>query len=208
MIRDIHLHGRLGRELGRRHRFAAATTAEAVRFVARMLPGGRAALERGDYQVFRGPRRAGDALSLGDIHMPLSDAVREIHIMPVAAGRNRGKAVGKILVGAALVGVSFALPGAGVAALGSFGGTLTSATFSIGVGAALSGVGLILSPSPATLRDQDDGEGSTAFNGTVNTTAPGAAIPVVFGELTVGSVVVSVGVSIDTQSDEPQDLNP
>ncbi|MEY9185315.1 putative phage tail protein [Bradyrhizobium sp. USDA 326] len=39
MLRTVHLHGRLGKELGRSHRFDVATAGEALRALKRAFPG-------------------------------------------------------------------------------------------------------------------------------------------------------------------------
>lgn len=191
MIRTIRLHGRLGRELGREHRFAVASPAEAVQALIHVLPSAGQALLRGAYRVFRGPRREGRDHFAGELHIQLSDRDREIHIVPVGRGAKRG-GVGKVILGAALLASSFAFPGLNV--LGA--GIITAQSVgAMGLGLMLSGVGNVLAPE-AQRQEAAERERSNAFNGPANVNQPGAPVPVIFGETLVGSVVVSAAVDI------------
>jgi predicted phage tail protein len=89
-------------------------------------------------------------------------------------------------------------------------GTVTSA---IGASLILSGTAQLLSPQPAELpgltgatggrgnsfdpvnNDPADNRSSYIYNGAVNLTAQGNPVPICYGRMRVGSVVVSAGVS-------------
>ena len=123
----ILLLGELGKRFGRRHKMAVASAAEAVRalcanfssFERELVASG----ERGvGYRVLAGR----DALTLDRLHEPSGQ--QRITIAPVVSGAG-GNGLGQILLGAALIAVSWWNP-MGWAAAGSF---LSQATlYSVG----------------------------------------------------------------------------
>jgi predicted phage tail protein len=60
----------------------------------------------------------------------------------------------------------------------------------------LGGVSQLLTPTPKTNKDEGDPRKSFSFSGIQNTSRAGLPVPVVYGEMLVGSVVVSAGVDI------------
>ena len=149
----------------------------------------------------------------------------EISITPVLAGAGGGGGgIGQILAGVALVAIAIAAPGVGLFAGGSLGfGVVAGATGfaaaaaavggTIGLGLILSGTSQLLSPQPADLpgvtggspqrkdsfepanNDPADNRSSYIYNGAVNLTAQGNPVPLCYGRMRVGSVVISAGVS-------------
>ena len=149
----------------------------------------------------------------------------EISITPVLAGAGGGGGgIGQILAGVALVAIAIAAPGVGLFAGGSLGfGVVAGATGfaaaaaavggTIGLGLILSGTSQLLSPQPAELpgltggspqrkssfdpatNDPADNRSSYIYNGAVNLTAQGNPVPLCYGRMRVGSVVISAGVS-------------
>ena len=124
-----------------------------------------------------------------------------------------------LLPGAGLFGTTglFGAGGAGVVGVSSIGvlqatafGTAISA---IGAGLILYGTSQLLSPQPADLpgltggspdrrdsfsptkNEPADNRSSYIYNGAVNLTAQGNPVPICYGRMRVGSVVVSAGVS-------------
>ena len=125
---------------------------------------------------------------------------QEIKIVPVAVGARRG--LGRILLGVVLIGVAIALPGAAPAltktgfVAGSAGASgLTVALGNLGLYFALSGAAEML--SPVQNNSANDDPSSFTFNGILNTINAGVSIPVVYGEVFTGSIIVSAG--IDTE---------
>ena len=127
----------------------------------------------------------------------------DIHFIPVISGAGRG--AGKIFLGAALIGVAI-VGGAAFGAGGAFGFGSTTGAFSmaavagnIGIGLALTGVAEMLTPLPPSRefdREQDP-RLSYNFGGTQQTSRAGTPVPLVFGEIVTGSVVISG--TIDTE---------
>jgi predicted phage tail protein len=197
MLRKIRLYGQLAKFVGHRVLEAdVATAAEAVRFLLANWPELERHMADQHYRVHTG----GDDLALEEIHNPASG---DIKIIPVIAGAG---AVGRILVGIALVAFAIAFApigagflGAGLAAGGSaftLGAAASTAIGLIGVSLVLSGVSQLLTPTPKTNKDEGDPRKSFSFSGVQNTSRAGLPVPVVYGEMLVGSVVVSAGVDI------------
>ena len=130
----------------------------------------------------------------------------DIHFVPVITGAGRG--FGKILLGAALIGIAFLMPvasgglslGAGIKA-GSLAkvGFMTKMVAGVGASLVLSGVSDMLFPLPdvPAFEDTQDPRLSFSFGGTQQTGRAGTPVPLVFGEIFTGSVVISG--SIDTE---------
>ena len=130
----------------------------------------------------------------------------DIHFVPVITGAGRG--FGKILLGAALIGIAFLMPvasgglslGAGIKA-GSLAkvGFMTKMVAGVGASLVLSGVSDMLFPLPdvPAFEDTQDPRLSFSFGGTQQTGRAGTPVPLVYGEIFTGSVVISG--SIDTE---------
>jgi predicted phage tail protein len=211
MLRDIYLHGSLGKQFGRHHRFDVATVGEAIRALCSQYRGFRQALAVGHWQLIRGDRRKGQSLGLDQIEFHLGSA--PLHIIPVAAGSG-GRGAAKILVGITLVAVSIgfaaavpfgAVEGAKAGALGlMWGAEIVPGLLTAGglakAGAALtfSGVAALLSPQPkAPHYGATERRESYLLTGPTNTTAEGVPVPIIYGRCRVGSVVASVGISVE-----------
>ena len=133
----------------------------------------------------------------------------DIHFIPVISGAGRG--FGKILLGAALIGAAFFMPVAaggqslmaGIKA-GSLAkvGMLTKGMVYVGASLVLSGVSDLLFPlpEPQKFSSEEDPQLSFNFSGIQNTSRAGTPVPIVYGEIITGSVVISA--AIDTNQVE------
>ena len=137
-----------------------------------------------------------------ELNFPIGQ--QDIHIIPVISGAGDG--FGRFLLGAALIGASFFFPGAGLfgttsflgAAAGTGVGTLIGTGISaIGAGLVLQGVGEMLFPTQ-TPEFEDNPQISFNFSGTQNTARAGTPVPIVYGEIFTGSVVISG--DVDTEA--------
>lgn len=137
----------------------------------------------------------GDEISEQEFRYPMS---REFSIVPVITG---GGKIGKIIIGVALIALAIMQPElipvitAGGAQI--FG---PATVFWIGVGLTLSGVAQMLAPTPQT-SDEDKKTENKYFDGPVNTSVQGSAVPLGYGRMVVGSAVISAGMSIDSTPD-------
>ena len=182
MLRTIYLHGVLAR-FGESFRLDVRDAAEACRALGHQLPGFRKTVEDGHWHVFRGPLDAQNDLSTDDLAVGLGQS-DEIHIMPVAEGAGE---VFQVIAGAALftAGLLTANP-----ALMYAGGAL-----------ALGGVAQMLTSPPAvdnySERERPDERPSFLFDGPTNTSTQGLPVPLIYGRMRTGSVVVSADLSAD-----------
>lgn len=195
-MRLIKVYGSLAKFLGQRSfRAAVSTPAEAVRFLVANFPGLQAHMAEREYKVSAGRIQ----LPIGDepqqLHMPIGSA-DVIRIVPVLIGAGD---VGKILGGIALVALSLLFaPGAALAGAFTLGSQAVSIGVGIGLSLTLSGVASLLSPVPqlGTGNDTDaDPKKSYSFSGIQNVSRSGVPVPIIYGEVLVGSVVISAGLT-------------
>lgn len=198
-IRTVRLYGALGVRFGRVHRLAVSSVVEAVAALCAVLPGFEKELissgEKGiRYACFLGKR------NLGDSELDEKSAGEDIRIAPTLQGAKSGGLFQTIL-GAALIALAVWNP-MGWVALGAKGAVGTTALFSMGVSLSLGGVMQMISPQQRALSAKDSPENGASynFNGPVNTTAQGNCYPVLYGELYVGSQVLSAGIFAEDQA--------
>ncbi len=199
MFRVIKVYGKLAKHLGQRSfKAAVKTPAEAVRFLLANFPDLRGVLSEGDYKVTVGRNQ----LDLTDhpeyLHVPVASQ-EPIRIIPVIAG---AEGVGQVLAGVALVAFSLLFaPGAALAS-GLFTLGSQAASIGVGIGASLilGGVAQMLTPTP-TIQQGTDGDNdprkSYSFSGIQNVSRQGVPVPVIYGEVFTGSIVVSAGINTE-----------
>lgn len=212
MLRKVRVYGRLAQFLGR-HSFEAEvnSAAEAIRFLLANFPKLEAHMTQQYYKVCI----ADSPLSVEDLHVEGGDS--DIRIIPVYVGAGgKGFSIGAIIAGVALVALSFVTFGASAAFAGIAAAKFAAGSFAlltVGAGLVLFGTAGLLTPTPnlvapsyspggyntgTTTRDTElDPQKSYSFSGIQNTSATGAAVPVVYGETVVGSLVISAGLDTD-----------
>ena len=204
MLRKVRLYGQLAEFVGRKVIEAdLSSVAEAVRMLIANFPELDRHMADQHYRVLVGD----GALTLDDLHNPVGQ--EEIKIVPVIIGAG---GAGKILAGAALIGLSLAFPGGGLfggTVFGFLGGPAASAGILTAVGTGISyvgaalvlgGVAQLISPTPEIPQGPDtvqDPRKSFSFSGVQNTSRGGTPVPIVYGKTLTGSVVISAG--IDTE---------
>ena len=223
MMQTVRLLGDLADRYGEEHEYHnLRTPAEAIKLLCINKPELQEELihahEHGiGYRVIQ----AGVDLDYDDLTLPVGS--NDLILVPVVAGSGGG-GLGKILVGVALVALSFVSFGAtGLFAGGLLAGAAGSvAVASIGASLILGGVSQLLSPQPqlsplggnrfasaeATSTDGpqsivrgSDGRQSYAYTGAANTVGVGATIPVAYGEVLIGSNLLSATVDVADESD-------
>tara|TARA_Y100000052_G_C2944575_1_gene82929 strand:+ start:86 stop:703 length:618 start_codon:yes stop_codon:yes gene_type:complete len=201
MLRKIKLYGELANFVGHNEFVVKADTlGHAVSFLVNNFEGIEKYMNPKYYQV-----KVGDyAINEEEIHHPIGQ--QDIHFVPVIQGA--GGNTGKILLGGALIAV-------GMGAFGAFSGKAVSfgakgigfgkaalgakAAFGVGAGLVLSGVSDMLFPLPTMpeFKSEQDPRISFGFSGTSNTSRAGTPVPICYGEIITGSVVISG--AVDTQ---------
>ena len=198
MLRKIKLYGELAKFVGHKEfEVKADTLRHAVSFLINNFEGIEKYMNPRHYQVKIGNY----AVDESELSYPIGK--EDIHFIPVITGAGRG--VGKILLGAALIGLAFFMP----ASLGGpikfsletgvTGGFLARSMAYLGTYLVLTGVSEMLFPLPKTpsFESEEDPRLSFSFGGTKQTGRAGTPVPSVYGEIFTGSVVISG--SIDTE---------
>ncbi|QLB45341.1 tail assembly protein [Mannheimia pernigra] len=169
-------------------------TAEAIRALCSQLTGLRETLRDGIYKVRIGKQYL-DASALEKGLFYCLKKGQAIHFSPVIQGAKRA-GVFNVVLGAALIGASFFIPAAGL-----LGGLITKGMV-IGVGASmlLGGVAQMLTRMPKALNmgNEKEKESSTAFSNLNNLVAQGKPVPLAYGLIRTGSLVISQGVETMT----------
>ena len=194
MLRKVKLYGELADFVGHKELDAVInSTADAIRFLVSNFPKLEAHMADRYYKVLVDDYEIGEE----DIHNPIGQS--DISIVPVIAGAGGG--LGRTLLGVAMIGLAFTMPGAvfqgfgGFAAKAGFSG-FQAAVGNIGIALTLMGVSEMLFPVPDTT-DEEDPRISFNFSGIQNTTRAGTTHPIVYGEIITGSVVISAGIDTD-----------
>jgi predicted phage tail protein len=214
-MKTIHLHGDLA-SFGGPFLWEVRSAPEAVRALASQLPGFRQRLSHGSFHVISGPIDGG--MELDEDTLTLINDDSEIHFVPAIEGAGSDSPFVKILTAAALITAGLIIgPEVGFTVLGSEI-LVGEALISIGVSAALAGIGQLLSPVPAIgSNESPDKRESFLFNQQINRQEAGAPVPLVFGKWRGGSVVGAAGMAVEevplqsddgTLSDKFLDLTP
>ena len=200
MLNKVKLYGELADFVGYKELDAVInSTADAIRFLISNFPKLEAHMADRNYQVLV----ADYDIDETEINNPIGQS--DISIVPVITGA--GGNVGKIFLGAALIGVgmvsggitfaSFFNPAAVPFAPGfASAGLLTKGTIAIGGALVLSGVSDMLFPLPKMpdFSNEEDPRISFSFSGVQNTSRAGTSHPIAYGEIVTGSVVISAGI--------------
>lgn len=192
-LKTIHLHGVLKKKFGATFNLVVKTPVQAVKALCHLLPGFRKEFEKHDYSVVKGELNNGWVLDEETIKMNVGNT--DVHFIPVVAGAKKG-GIAKIITGVLLIGLAFA---SGGAALGFLGISQTQAIVMGGL-LIFGGIAQANAKTPSlSLSSLESAEtrASFIFNGPVNTTEQGNAIPVVYGIMRVGSQVISSGQDTD-----------
>ena len=208
MMRNVIFHGELAEFRGHKSLEAkVSTVAETMRFLVCNFPNVEAHMAQKYYKIIIGKSEIEES----ELHYPMGGS--DINIVPVISGA--GGNFGKIFLGAALIGASFLFPGAGLfgtqsvfgatafgtgaAAGGAFGTFVGTALSAVGATMVLGGVSGMLFPQPQEPDFSNEGDPRISFNfsGTQNTSRAGTPVPIVYGEIFTGSVVISA--AIDTE---------
>ena len=156
------------------------TVGEVFRALCSQLPGFRQALAPNHYRVRVGKSYLqAEQLEKGMGQHASADLV--IHIVPMATGAKSGWGIFTAIAGVALAVV----------------GVITGQPWlvAIGVGLAVGGVAMMLTPIPETPGAKEDAESSrnTSFSNTSNMLPQGRPVPLAYGEVYTGSLVISQG---------------
>ena len=199
MLRKLKLYGQLAEFIGHKEfEIKVHNVSQAVSFLIHNFPEVESYMSPKYYQVKVGNYD----IDKNELAYPVGQ--EDIHFIPVISGAGRG--MGKILLGAALIAGAFIINPAlsfsfskgvtGFGALTGFSGALTKAAIYVGASLVLSGVTDMLFPlpEPQKFNSEEDPQLSFNFSGVQNTSRAGTPVPIVYGEIFTGSVVISAAV--------------
>ena len=204
MLRKIKLYGELAEFVGHKQfEVQVDSLAKAVSFLINNFEGIDRFMSPKYYQVKVGSYEVDES----ELSHPIGQ--EDIHFVPVITGAGRG--FGKILLGAALIGLAFIpFAGAGTGLGAAFKGGFSAAKFAkvgfiskglagLGTALVLQGVSDMLFPVPEVpeFESEENPRLSFSFGGTQQTGRAGTPVPLVYGEIVTGGVVISGG--IDTE---------
>ena len=191
---NVRFYGSL-KQFGSEFRLDCQTTAEIVQALTSQIPKLRQSIQQGLFTVRVGRDYFDNRyLEQGLSHKLKDDAT--VHFTPVLKGSKRGGLFG-VIAGVAII--------AGAIALGPLAGIIsTNAAWIVGsVGASLllGGVAQMLTKMPEMkMGTEKEKKQSTAFSNLSNMTAQGKPMPLAYGRMRVGSLIISQGVeTMDTE---------
>ena len=202
MLRKVKLYGKLAEFIGHKEfDVEVNTVGQAVSFLLNNFPQLEQYMSPKYYQV-----KVGNFdIDKDEIQYPVGK--EDIHFVPAITGAGRG--FGKILLGAALIGAAFLVPqglalskGIGTGFGFAKAGALAKGLVYVGASLVLQGVTDLLFPLPQDngFDSEQDPKLSFSFSGLQNTSRAGTPVPIVYGEIMTGSVVISA--AIDTNQIE------
>jgi len=198
MLRKLKLYGQLAEFIGHKEfEIKVNSVSQAVSFLVYNFPEVERFMSAKYYQVKVGNYDIDES----ELAYPVGQ--EDIHFIPAISGA--GGNFGKVLLGATLIGASFFFPGAGLFGTTSFSGAAAGAGIATKIGTGLSaiGAGLVLNgvsgmlfplPEPQKFNSEEDPQLSFNFSGVQNTSRAGTPVPIVYGEIITGSVVISAAV--------------
>ena len=198
----IKLYGNLKR-FGTAIDLAVEDTAEAIRALCCQLVGFRQALQQGYYKVRIGKHLVTTASLEKDMLYKLNDNA-VVHLTPVIKGAKSGGIFSAVL-GVALIGLAFWNP-LGWATVGGTGLLAGAAQMPLMLGAAmlLGGISQMLAPQPkmGSVGTEQEKKQSTSFSNLGNLSAQGRPVPLAYGEILTGSLIISQGIETYNVNEE------
>ena len=201
MLKKIKLYGELGEKYGKDWLLDVDSPSEAIRALCANNPSFK------NFVSTSQDRGVGYKVMIGKSYIEKESEItdpsgkQEIKIVPVVLGAKKN-GVGLVLLGIALVLFAGPAGSALTTALGggatavAVGGGLTTAMISAGVSLGMGGIAQLLAPTPKEARDEQN----YAFNGAMNTTRQGVAVPICYGQLMIGGAVISSGITSENYS--------
>lgn len=184
----VRFYGAL-KQFGEKFELDCQDTAEVLRALMTQIKGLRQALQNGFYKVRIGSQCIDSRYLEKGLYYRLKEGMT-VHITPVVKGAKRG-GVFQAIVGVALIAVAWWNP---------LGWTAATAMMVGGMGASmlLGGVSQMLTkqPSMGGIGNEAEKKSSTSFNGLQNMAAQGQPVPLAYGRIFVGSMIISQGIEV------------
>lgn len=231
MIRTIKLYGNLGKKFSKYHKFSVRTPLEAIKALIANYPDFRKELLSDKVQGYKIYVGKEDRSTIDETVLPADADISIVPIIQGAGGAGK-IIIGAVLIYLAVVtgGAALAMAQAATAAGGGAAGMAASAATAgtLGVGGTIAGalgsyatlavsimqsMGIALlmggisqmlySPTKLSTAAQVEQNPSAYFNGAVNLSEQGNCVPLAYGKVLTGSVVISAGIKTTKASTNP-----
>jgi predicted phage tail protein len=187
MLCNVYLYGSLAKKYGNKFEFDINFPGDAARALAANFKDFYRDFKDNYYRVIVGDRLSGTELGEKDLDFLVGN--KDVHFIPIVVGNKDSRVGGfvKYVLGAVIITTAI----------------LTGQYWAISVGVSfmLSGLAVLLTKPPKVNSfdnfEQPDARTSFIFNGPVNKNKQGAAVPLVFGRMRTGSVLVSAGIQTE-----------
>lgn len=198
-IVHVKLLGELGRKFGRSYSFMVRNPRDVISALANQVDGFK------DYLCGAHENGVGFKLVDQDPNGMSYEGVMmscdKLIIAPVINGSGgKGMSIGQILVGVALIALSFVSFGAGAfAGIGVAGAGGSTALFGLGASLVLTGIAGLLTPAVQTPSADSKKKDSFMFDRAVELTTQGYPIPLLYGRyLAVSPLTISSAISTES----------
>lgn len=198
---NVRFYGSL-KQFGAEFRLDCKTPAEVVQALTSQIPKLRQFIQQGLFTVRVGRDYFDNRYLDHGLNQKLKDDAT-VHFTPTLKGSKRGGLFG-VIAGVALIATAFALGPLGFSVIGANAAWMVG-----GVGASmlLGGVAQMLTkmPSMSTGKDAEKKQ-STSFSNLSNMAAQGRPMPLAYGRIRVGSLIISQGVeTMDIERQPPEE---
>lgn len=199
----IKLHGNLKR-FGNQFTVNCDKVREGMSALLSQIDGFRMAIQNGTFKVVLGDNELSEETIFPNFDSELEENVT-LQIIPIIKGAKGNMGIFNVIVGVVLIAASWYAGGAaGWGYLGAQGFAGATAAFMAGVAMIATGVATMLTPTPKmgdiNSKEDKDKKASTSFSSTANVIAQGRPVPLCYGEIMTGSLVISKGVKTFTEN--------
>ena len=198
---NVRFYGSL-KQFGTEFRLDCKTPAEVIHALTSQIPKLRQFIQQGLFTV-----RVGlDYFDNRYLEKGLSQKLKDdaiVHFTPTLKGSKRGGLFG-VITGVALIAGALALGPLGFSVIGANAAWMVGG---LGASLLLGGVAQMLTKIPAISTGKDaDKKQSTSFSNLSNMAAQGRPMPLAYGRIRVGSLIISQGVeTMDIERQPPEE---
>ncbi len=191
MLRTVHLLGEMGDKYGSEHRLDVTSVGEALRALDTNFKGFLQDIKKDEYyNVCVGDFDEKHALN--DVTIGMKYKTGDIWIAPEIIGK-KNSSITTVIVGIVMVVVGAVLTYYG---MGAVGVPMMKMGAAFIIGGMISLITTVTPPDYDSQEDPDE-RASFIFDGPINTNEQGGAIPICYGEVLIGSCIVSTSLEIE-----------
>lgn len=191
-MKTIMLHGAL-KQFGEQFKLDVSSCAEATHAIASQLPEFKLFMLQAEQNGMRFAIFVDDR-NIGEDEIENVTGASVIHIVPKIMGAGGDTGVFQIIMGVALIGAAWFVPGLSIA--------VAESMMMMGAVQIAGGLAGMLMPTPKMdgSQDEDGNKANYGFGGAVTTVAQGNPVPILYGRRYIGGFICSAGIyTEDTQ---------